>query len=47
MGAERVTTQNLEVIKVDAGRNLLAIRGTVPGPRGGLVIIKETIKSRK
>lgn len=47
MGAERVTTQNLEVIKVDAGRNLLAIRGTVPGPRGGLVIIKETIKGRK
>jgi len=47
MGAERVTVQNMEVIKVDAGRNLLAIRGAIPGPRGGLVIIKETVKQRK
>ena len=47
MGAERVTVQNMEVIKVDAGRNLLAIRGAIPGPRGGLVIIKETVKGRK
>ncbi|MCL6638756.1 MAG: 50S ribosomal protein L3 [Firmicutes bacterium] len=46
-GAERVTMQNLEVIKVDPARNLLAVRGAVPGPRGGLVIVKETVKGSK
>lgn len=46
-GAARVTVQNLEVVKVDAGRNLLALKGAVPGPRGGLVIIKDSVKAVK
>ena len=40
MGAERVTVKNLEVLQVDAERNLLALRGAVPGPRGGLLVIQ-------
>ncbi len=40
MGSERVTTENLEVVVVDAERNLLAVRGSVPGARGGIVLIK-------
>ncbi|PJF37482.1 MAG: 50S ribosomal protein L3 [Candidatus Thermofonsia Clade 1 bacterium] len=47
MGNERVTTQNLEVMAVDAERNLLAVKGSVPGAAGGLVIIKESVKARK
>jgi len=41
MGDERVTVQNLEVIRVDPERNLIALRGAVPGPRGGLIMIKK------
>jgi large subunit ribosomal protein L3 len=41
MGAERVTVKNLEVLRVDAERNLLALRGAVPGPRGGLLVIQQ------
>lgn len=44
LGAGRVTVQNLEVIKVDAGRNMLAIKGAVPGPRGALVMVKPSVK---
>lgn len=44
MGAERVTVQNLEVIKVDTDRNLLAIKGALPGPKGGLLMVKPTTK---
>jgi large subunit ribosomal protein L3 len=40
MGHDRVTTQNLVVALVDAERNLLGVRGSVPGPKGGLVVIK-------
>lgn len=40
MGNERVTVQNLKVVFVDAERNLLGVRGAVPGPRGGLLMIK-------
>jgi large subunit ribosomal protein L3 len=40
MGNERVTSQNLHVVLVDAERNLIGVRGSVPGPRGGLVMIK-------
>jgi large subunit ribosomal protein L3 len=40
MGQERVTAQNLEVVVVDASRNLLAVRGSVPGANGGIVVIK-------
>lgn len=46
-GAARVTVQNLEVVKVDADRNLLALKGAVPGPRGGLIIIKDSVKAGK
>ena len=41
MGDERVTVLNLEVIRVDPERNLIALRGAVPGPRGGLIMIKK------
>jgi large subunit ribosomal protein L3 len=44
MGNVRVTTLNLKVIKVDAGRNLMLVRGAVPGPRGGLVIVRTAIR---
>lgn len=40
MGGERVTAENLEVVVVDAARNLIAVRGSVPGANGGIVIIK-------
>jgi large subunit ribosomal protein L3 len=46
MGTDRVTTQNLEVVVVDAERNLLAVKGSVPGAKGGLVIVKASIKAR-
>ena len=44
MGAERVTTQSLEVVRVDADRNLLLIKGAVPGSRGGDVVVTPAIK---
>lgn len=46
MGNERVTVQNLEVVVVDAEKNLLAVRGSVPGSKGGILLIKESKKSR-
>jgi large subunit ribosomal protein L3 len=45
MGAEQVTVQNLDVVKVDANLNLIAIRGAIPGPKGGIVYIKNTAKT--
>ncbi len=42
MGAERVTVQNLEVMRVDAEKNLILVKGAVPGPKKGLVTLKET-----
>lgn len=47
MGHERVTVQRLTLVKVDADRNLLLIKGAVPGPKKGLLIIKETVKPNK
>ena len=44
LGAERVTVQNLDVVKVDAENNLIAVRGAVPGPRGGVVLLSESVK---
>ena len=44
MGGERVTTLNLEVVRVDADRNLILIKGNVPGPDGGLVIIRSAVR---
>ena len=47
MGAERVTVQNLEVVKVDADQNIILVKGSVPGPKKSLVMIKETVKTGK
>lgn len=47
MGGERVTAQNLEVVDVKPERNLLLVKGSVPGPDGGILIIRESVKSRK
>ncbi len=44
MGCVRVTIQNLEVIRVDAEKNLLLVKGSVPGPKKGLITIKEAVK---
>ena len=45
LGAEKVTVQNLVVVKVDAENNLIAIKGAVPGPNGGIVVIRDSIKA--
>ena len=45
LGCERVTVQNLTVAAVDADNNLIAVRGAVPGPRGGIVVITDTVKA--
>jgi large subunit ribosomal protein L3 len=47
LGAEQVTVQNLTVAKVDAENNLIAIRGAVPGPNGGIVVIHDSVKAAK
>ena len=45
MGVDQVTVQNLDVVKVDPELNLIAVRGAVPGPRGGIVYLKSTVKN--
>ncbi len=45
LGCERVTVQNLDVVKIDVENNLIAIRGAVPGPRGGIVMISDSVKA--
>lgn len=45
MGAEKVTVQNLTVVKVDVENNLIAIKGAVPGPNGGIVVIHDSVKA--
>ncbi len=45
MGAERVTVQNLEIVKIDTENNLIAIKGAVPGPKGGIVYIVDSVKA--
>ena len=47
MGCDQVTVQNLDVVKVDPELNMLVVRGAVPGPKGGLVVIKSTVKVHK
>ena len=47
MGNERVTVQNLEIVKVDAEKNLILIKGAIPGPKKGFVTIKQTTKRTK
>lgn len=46
MGGERVTIQNLQIVKVDLERNLLVVRGAVPGPKGSLLIVKSSVKAK-
>ncbi|MCD7846045.1 MAG: 50S ribosomal protein L3 [Oscillospiraceae bacterium] len=45
MGVEQVTVQNLDVVKVDPELNMIVLRGAVPGPKGGIVYIKSTVKT--
>ena len=47
MGVEQVTIQNLDVVQVDADLNMIVIRGAIPGPKGGLVYLKNTVKNNK
>ena len=47
MGNEQVTIENLEVVKVDAELNMIVIRGAIPGPKGGLVYLRNTVKNHK
>ena len=47
MGNERVTGQNLEVVRVDIERNLLLLRGAVPGAKGGIIEIKKSVKKKR
>jgi len=47
MGVDKITVQNLVVVKADNERNLLLIKGAVPGPKGGIVVVRETVKSGK
>ena len=44
LGSERVTIHNLDIVKVDAENNLIAIKGAIPGPRGGIVVIADIVK---
>lgn len=45
MGVDQVTVQNLDVVKVDPEFNMIAVRGAVPGPKGGVVYLKNTVKN--
>jgi len=45
LGNERVTVQNLTVARVDAARNLLLIKGAIPGAKGGIVVVKQSVKA--
>lgn len=44
MGAQKVTTQNLTVVEADPDRELLLVRGSVPGPKGGVVVVRDAVK---
>ena len=47
MGAERVTTQSLRVVRVDQENNVLLVKGAVPGPAGGEVIVRPAVKAQR
>ena len=47
MGCDQVTIQNLDIVKVDPELNMIAVRGAIPGPKGGLVLIKTTVKTHR
>ena len=46
LGTEKVTVQNLDVVKVDVENNLIAIKGAIPGPKNGIVVITDSVKSK-
>ena len=46
LGAEKVTVQNLDIVKVDVENNLTAIKGAIPGPKNGIVVIADSVKSK-
>ncbi|MEG1863435.1 MAG: 50S ribosomal protein L3 [Oscillospiraceae bacterium] len=45
MGAERVTVQNLSIVKIDAENNLIAVKGAIPGAKGGIVVLTDSVKA--
>ncbi len=45
LGNERVTVQNLKVVKIDAENNIIAVKGAVPGPKGGIVVLTDSVKA--
>ena len=45
MGVQKVTVQNLEVVKIDAEQNLILVKGAIPGNKGGLVTIRNSVKA--
>ena len=47
MGNEQVTIENLQIVKVDAELNMIVVRGAIPGPKGGVVCIKNTVKNNR
>jgi large subunit ribosomal protein L3 len=47
MGNEQVTTLNLEVVSADPERELVLVKGSIPGPRGGVVIVRDAVKAPK
>ena len=47
MGAEQVTTLNLEVVSADPEREVILVKGSIPGPRGGVVILRDAVKAPK
>jgi large subunit ribosomal protein L3 len=46
LGAERVTVQNLEIVRVDAEKNLLLVKGAIPGAAGGDVVVRPAVKAK-
>ena len=47
MGCTQVTIENLDIVKVDAELNMIVVRGAIPGPKGGLVYLRNTVKNVK
>ena len=45
-GVDKVTIQNLDLVKIDEERNLLLVKGSIPGPKGGLVVVKNAVKAK-
>ena len=46
-GCKRTTIQNLEVVRIDVDNNIILVKGSVPGPKKSLVMLKETVKAGK